>query len=412
MKIAIVVHGRFHAFDLAAALLRRGHDVTLLTNYPERIARRYGVPPDRVHSFLLHGVLTRLVHATRWRWLQRAAEAPLHQLFGRWATRRLASETWDVIHCWSGVAEEVLAEPRLRSARRVLMRGSAHIRVQHQLLVEEERRCGRRIDRPSAWMIRRELREYAASDRIAVLSSFAKESFEQEGVASDRLALLPLGVEPGAFAADTAAVEGRRLRLLDGGPLRVLYVGSLSFQKGLLDMARVIEDLAGPGIRFRLVGSVMPEAEVLAGRLRGLADISGPVEQSRLPAVYRDADVFVFPTVQDGFGMVLTQALAAGLPVIASDHCAAPDLVVEGVTGWIIPARRPQAVAARLRWCLQNRATLAEMTGRIATVFRPRDWVQVAADFERLCDDARRTDAESSGDERVGQEGGVSVGRA
>ena len=61
MKIAIVVQGRFHAFHLARALLDRGSDVTVLTNYPKWAAARFGLPGDRVRSYWPHGVLTRLV---------------------------------------------------------------------------------------------------------------------------------------------------------------------------------------------------------------------------------------------------------------------------------------------------------------------------------------------------------------
>src|SRR5262249_29481624 len=64
MRIAVVVHGRFHAFDLARELLALGHDVTLFTNYPRRVAERFGIPGHRVRSYLVHGVLTRIFHRT------------------------------------------------------------------------------------------------------------------------------------------------------------------------------------------------------------------------------------------------------------------------------------------------------------------------------------------------------------
>src|SRR5919106_5604767 len=105
MKIAIVVHGRFHAFDLARALLRRGHEVTLFTNYPKWAVERFGISRERVQGFWFHGVLSRLTWALHQKAHVPYPEAWLHSLFGRWAAARLRREPWDVIHCWSGVSE-------------------------------------------------------------------------------------------------------------------------------------------------------------------------------------------------------------------------------------------------------------------------------------------------------------------
>ena len=106
LKIAIVVHGRFHSFDLARGLIERGNDITILTNYPRQAAPRFGLPPSRIRSFPVHGLLGRAVAATGSVALGRGFEAYGHQMFGRWAARTLVRERWDAIHCWSGVAED------------------------------------------------------------------------------------------------------------------------------------------------------------------------------------------------------------------------------------------------------------------------------------------------------------------
>src|SRR5215831_12596236 len=87
MKIAIVVHGRFHSFDLARGLIERGNDVTILTNYPRQAAKRFNLPPERFRSFPAHGIMNRAVAATGSSLLGRSFEEYGHQLFGRWAAR-------------------------------------------------------------------------------------------------------------------------------------------------------------------------------------------------------------------------------------------------------------------------------------------------------------------------------------
>lgn len=391
MKIALVVHGRFHAFDLARALLSRGHDVTLFTNYPAWAVEKFGTPVPAIRTFPSHGALSRACARLR---LGPATEPWLHTMFGRWAARELGQESWDVIHCWSGVSEELLSSECSQAALTLLMRGSAHVAEQSRLLCEEETRAGVPLDRPSPWMIERELREYNLADRIVVLSSFAKRTFEAEGVPGSKLQLLPLGVDVRAFRPTSEAIERRQRRLRTGEPIKVLYVGALSYRKGLFDLAAAVKAVAGEPFRFVLVGPITPEAAGLAAQLQGHADIVGKVAQHELPAVYHDADVFLFPTIEDGFGLVLTQAKAAGLPIISTPNCAALDLVSPGVDGWIVPIRDAAAIVERLRWCHAHRDALAEMTLDVYERFQPSDWASVADDFDVICRRAVTIDRE------------------
>jgi len=384
MKIAIAVHGRFHAFDLARELSRR-HDVTVFTNYPKWAATRFGLAPAQVRTFWAHGIASRVA----W-WLHENLSIPypealLHRVFGHWAARRIAAEQWDVVHSFSGVSEEILRATSGRAGLRMMVRGSAHIRTQARILEEEELRTRTRMDRPSRWIVAREEREYAVADRILVLSQFAWDSFVAEGVGPGRLALLPLGARLDHFRLAPEIVEARCARILSGEPLRVLFVGALSFQKGLLDMASV---LRGPGSRrfqFRFVGPGSNEARSLVKSLHPLAEFIPKQPQHELPAQYAWGDLFVFPTIQDGFAVVLAQAAAAALPILTTTNCCGPDLIREGETGWVLPIRSPQAFIDRLHWCDAHREELAHMVRRIYHDFQPRTWADVAADFESIC---------------------------
>jgi glycosyltransferase involved in cell wall biosynthesis len=111
-------------------------------------------------------------------------------------------------------------------------------------------------------------------------------------------------------------------------------------------------------------------------------------KQWTLRQQYGWADVFVFPTIEDGFAVVLTQAAANGLPILATTNCAAPDMIRENATGWVLPIRSPQLFIERLRWCHQNRPAVATMVRRISKEFVPRTWDNVAQDFENICKDA------------------------
>lgn len=383
MRIALAAHGRFHAFDYARELAAHGHTVGLFTNYPARYVRRWGVPAEAVRPFLLHGVVKRMVHAAGDS-ADRVFEAPLHSWFGRAAERQLSREPWDTVVCWSGVAEESLRSSRLTGLR-VCHRTSAHIRVQDRLLADAGRRAHTLTERPSPWMIAREEREYAAADRILVPSTFALNTFLSEGFDPARLRMVPLGVDVQMFRPSAAVVEARIARILSGAPLRIGLVGAVSVRKGLVDVLDVAAAMQGT-MTFTWTGAVAADAQPLKARLADAQiALPGSRPQGDLPDTYADIDVFLFPSVEDGFGMVLSQAMASAVPVVASANSCAPDIVVDDATGWVVPASQPEAVIERLRWCDTHRDALAAMCRTLYSGFHPLTWADSAARVAELC---------------------------
>lgn len=387
MKIAIVVHGRFHAFDLARALIRRGNEVTVFTNYPKWAVRRFGIEPERVRSCWPHGVASRLFDLLRGRVGFDAAPL-LNPLFDRWAVRELRRDDWDVVHSFSGVAEGVLTAFRSTSTCGLMVRGSAHIRTQDSILREEEVRTGVRLDHPTSWIIAREGREYGLADRIIVLSSFAAHTFVAEEAYPEKVRCLRLGANLATFRPSDATVEARCRRILSGAPLRVLFTGAVSLRKGFWDFAEVVRASGRGRFYFQCVGPMMKEARRLAADLACLVEFTPKQPQEVLPKFYAAADLFLFPTQEDGFAAVLAQANASGLPTITTTNCCGPDLIEENKTGWIVPIREPKAILHRLHWCDTHRQELAAMVRYISTEYEPRDWDEVASDFEALCFEA------------------------
>ena len=93
---------------------------------------------------------------------------------------------------------------------------------------------------------------------------------------------------------------------------------------------------------------------------------------------------FPFPTLEDGFAVVLAQAYANALPIITTTNCAGPDMIRHGQSGWVLPIRRSDLFIEQLLWCDANRDRLAEVVRRLYDTWQARDWNDVAADFERI----------------------------
>jgi glycosyltransferase involved in cell wall biosynthesis len=374
VRIAIVVQGRFHAFDMARELIGLGHDVRLLTNYPRDWPAKFGVPPSRVHALVLHGVASRLLHRTgRALGRDKLGEAILHRWFSRWAAGVLRKNPVDVAHCFTGIAEDILRDRGGDPYLRTIVRGSSHIRVQRRILDEEERRAGHRIDKPSDWMVAREEREYALADLIITMSRFARESFLAEGLPASKVVLVPLGVRQTTFQITPADAAARAARIRSGARLSVLTVGTFSLRKGALDYVAVAKRLNGR-IDFVFRGDVARDAAALRREAAGLIRFEPRVPEARLREDYRAADVFYFPTLEDGYAAVLAQAAAAGVPILATTNCGAADFIREGVDGWILPIRRPDLAEARLAWCDEHRDKLARIADAAAAPKPAREW--------------------------------------
>lgn len=395
MKIALIVHGRFHAFDLARALTKRGNDVHVFTNYPIWAAKKFGLRPEAVHSLWPHGVVARAAGKLGNSASDMASPA-LHTWFSKWASRELRGGDWDVIHSFSGVAEDIFLS-QLDARRHFMVRGSSHIRCQDRILAEESERTGVHLERPPKWIIEREEREYQLCDQILVLSSFALESFVEYGVPRQKLSLFPLGVETTKFRPAREVLDARIRRITSGEPLRVTFTGTLNYRKGLYDIEKVVRALDPAKFQFEIIGSIPPEGKRVAAGLPSNVMFVPRQPQAELPAWYARGDLFFFPTLEDGFAVVLAQAYANALPIVTTANCAGPDMIRHGESGWVLPIRRPDLFIEQLRWCDANRDQVARMVERLYDSYTPRDWNDVAADFERIVSKVAARPIDSAG---------------
>jgi glycosyltransferase involved in cell wall biosynthesis len=340
LRIAIASAGRFHVLDLARELHAMGHDVRFYSYVPRRRGARYGLPEACQRP--VTGLVSPLLG---WQWLAPRLAPTRRDEWMRSALDRAVAarlEPCDVFIFMSGIFLEAARAARRRfGARLWLERGSAHIQVQDQILAQT---AG--ADRPNATAIRRELDGYRLADRIVVPSQFAARSFAgREG--AQKLFLAPYGVDLDQFPLTSRLPRG-------DGRLRLLFVGSWSAQKGCDLLERAVR--ATPWASVTHVGSV---TDLPFPRDDPRCVHVDPVDQMALAAHYAAADALVLPSRQEGFGMVISQALATGLPVICSSHTGAPDL-----------ARTP-ALAARIVVCEPDdqgdlARAMAEMRARMA----------------------------------------------
>jgi len=343
MKVALSTPGKFHTFDLARELYAYGALAGIFTGYPRFKLHNEGVPQELIHTYpwvqvpyMVFPWKHLLPKSIIWQW-ELLTAVPL----GNWVARNLPE--CDLYVGLSGSSLSAGKKARQRGARYICDRGSAHIRVQDQLLREEHTLW----DMPFAGIdprtIVREEAEYAEADLITVPSIFSYRSFIEQGIPAEKLRLLPYGVNVSRFQPVAEPTVGQ---------FDILYVGAMSLQKGIQYLVQAYQKINHPNKSLTFVGA--PSQELIKMlKMRGLwpADVKvlGHMPQTELKNIMSRSHALVLPSVQDGFGMVMTQAMACGCPVIASRNTGGEDLFNDCDEGYIVPIRDVDALAERLQ---------------------------------------------------------------
>jgi glycosyltransferase involved in cell wall biosynthesis len=198
--------------------------------------------------------------------------------------------------------------------------------------------------------------EISLADLVLAPSPFVRDDLLRRGVHPDRLVLLPYGADVERFFPCK--------RDNHSGPIRILYVGQVGYRKGLPYIADALRRLGMSLSSFRVVGPVVKQSRILERRLQGV-DYIGKVQYDQLTAQYRAADVFVLPSLSEGMGLVVLEAMATGLPVVVTRESGYEGVVRDGVEGFIVPARDSEAIARKVE-ILANDGDLRARMGRAA----------------------------------------------
>jgi Glycosyl transferases group 1 len=258
------------------------------------------------------------------------------------------------VYTFSGAGLEILQAARAAGLYTVVEQPAAASEIEQEIMGEERTRypgwesytpCDEELE---AYALRQRS-EWDIADKIVVPSKFVATSLDRLGVSADRCVTVPYGVS-GSFS--------KIIRDKHKGPLRVLTVGGVRLQKGpqyTSDAAKLL----GKGFDFRLVGTCFL-SDSAKSEFGGTIRLVGNVPRSDVSVHFQWADVFLFPSLCDGFGCVLLEALAAGLPVITTVNSGIA--IRDGVDGFVVPIRDANSIAERLEQLASEPSLAAEMS--------------------------------------------------
>ena len=214
-------------------------------------------------------------------------------------------------------------------------------------------------------------KECELADRIVVNSEWSREGLIRSGVPTEKLSVIPLAYEPPYVGGQKSGVGVARLypdRFTNERPMRVLFLGQVNLRKGVarfLEAARMLRD---EPVEFWIVGPVqVASARTMedGARVKWLA----PATRKLAAEYYRNADVFILPTLSDGFAITQLEAQVHGLPIIASSVCGR--VVESGRNGIILEEPSAACIAAAIRDCIADPIRLQNFAAasRVANEF-------------------------------------------
>jgi len=201
--------------------------------------------------------------------------------------------------------------------------------------------------------------ECALADQIVVNSDWSRDALLAEGVSPEKIRVIPVAYES---STDVGSLQRLYPRAFSAErPLRVLFLGQINLRKGVGQLLEAVELLSGEHVEFWFVGPTqigVPQSLRLHPQVRWF----GVAPRVEVASYYRDADVFIFPTLSDGFGLTQLEAQSWKLPVIASRNCG--EVVRDGFNGVILDEVSGNAIADALLGLLRSPETLSAMSVR------------------------------------------------
>lgn len=352
--VDLSVHAKYHAFRLAEVLDNFGVLNKFYTIYPKfKIisgSDAYDINGKNIKSFFFLGALKYL----NGRIGRIFPDNYISSAFDRLVSlnlNRSSRKNW-IFHCYSGYCERSLKKARKLKAITVLERACPHIDFQNELLNQEEYfLSGHKKTIKTNEVHERMKREYEMADYIIVPSKYSYNSFIERGFSPSKIIIVPLCNEKLAVPPKSSKI---------GGKFTVLCVGGNFYRKGILYLLKAWNELNLKNAELIIKGEIPKEFSNFTEN-KNIKVITSHISNEEIINLYQRASIFVLPSIDDGFGMVVAEAMAAKLPVIITKNVGIADGIRNGKEGFIVPIRDPESLKEKIKIFYDYPQKISEM---------------------------------------------------
>ena len=360
MKINIIVGGKFHAFNLAEQINKRGYLNKLITTYPSYKLKEYKIRNKNIQSYYLKEFFSRIISRLPFINFFFDFDYFVNNYFDKTVSKLTNFEDIDILVGWSSFSENSFLKAKQFKCKKILERGSAHIVFQNDIIKEEYKKLNISKILISDQIISKELSEYEIADYIVVPSNFARKTFLERGFKEEKIISIPLGVDLKKFDISKDVVKKKD----ESSKFRIISTGRLSIRKGTHYLLEAFMSLNLKNSELLLVGDIDKDFKEIFNKFKHNKNIkyfkSQPEEN--LKNFYNISDIFVSCSLEDGFSMVQLQAMACGLPIITTYNTGASELIDDGQEGFVIAIKDLDLLKDRINILYNNKELRNDMS--------------------------------------------------
>lgn len=263
----------------------------------------------------------------------------------------------DAVYAYEDCAEHSFATARQLDIRCIYDLPIAYWETAQRLLTEEARRYPAWEPtlggtRDSDEKLARKSRELDLADTVICPSAFVLDSLPEPARLAKKCIIAPFG-SPQVNASQSSSPPGGRLRFL--------FAGALTQRKGLADLFAAMKLVRSKEAELVVMGSSILSMAFYRKEFASFV-YEPPRPHAGVLQLMRSCHVLVLPSIVEGRALVQQEAMACGLPLIATRNAGGEDLIIEGETGFLVPAGSPEAIAEKIDWFLENRDQLPGMS--------------------------------------------------
>lgn len=351
MRVNILTGTRFHAGLVASILSNIKTSVNIYSSSP---ANKWNFSDTKYVSLhfvpLFSAIFSFLTKINSPTWFKEISSV-LFDFFAAFIMRKC-----DVLHVWSSFGFYSIKQAKKQGAIVFVEKSCAHPYHQESLLAEESKKLGIKYSGHSKWFLDRTLKEFELADKVVVCSSYTLNSFLENGFPREKLYNVALD----------SSFEPKKIyrRTFNKKEFVVGIAGSNTLRKGFIYLLEAWKELDIPDAKL-LIRAPKQELKKIS-KIWDLIDGAASIEiieyVDDMEEFYKECDLFVLPSIDEGFGMVVFEALACSLPVIISKNVGAGDFITNGKEGFIVEIRNVQQIKNKIEHLHSDRQLLQTMS--------------------------------------------------
>jgi len=355
LKVNVLPGTRFHSIPLIQGLSELGFDVRVYSSSPRR---NFQVLKPFSYRFipLWNVILERLVPLS-------FSQYELKQNKQYDSTCRFFMRDCEVLHGWAGLSLQSGIKTKKLGGKYILERSCPHILFQEKLIKEESEKNQVLYHPKPQWWIERSLKEYEIADFIVTPSDYTRRTLLEKGLPASKVKKIPLDYKPLSKAGKNPVTSKDFISAKHFFGAKDFVVGTVMgnpLRKGLIYLLEAWDHLKLPSAKLliKMDPSLLTSFPLIKERVQKNPSISVHGYYPNLSDFYQQCDLFILPSIDDGFGLVITEAIAHGLPTITTSHVGASENFTGQEFVKVVPPRNSEAIAQGVEHFYKNREEL------------------------------------------------------